>query len=82
MIISAAGPIVNLAFTLLFYVYLFFTLYSFLGLSYHGICLNVGLGSFKHGSISSLDGYAIFKKNIIVGLQLPYRLGQCLLTIF
>ena len=76
MIISAAGPGINLAFAVLFLVLLsvapldsFFSIVSVFGLS-----LNVGLGSFNMIPIPPLDGSKIFRRNILVGLALAVPL--------
>jgi Zn-dependent protease len=84
MIISAAGPGINLAFALIFLALVtivpvngFVTLVSFYGLS-----LNVGLGSFNMIPIPPLDGSKIFRKNILVGLAIAVPLWLMFLFLF
>ena len=76
MIISAAGPVLNLAFALFF-----FALFNFSPVNSFseivgalGFSLNVGLGAFNMIPFPPLDGYKIFKKNIIIGLALALPL--------
>lgn len=84
MIISAAGPGLNLAFALFFY-----TLFSFAPINsfseivgYFGFGLNVGLGSFNMIPFPPLDGYKIFKKNIIIGLAIAIPLWSMFLYFY
>ena len=76
MIISAAGPAINLGFALTFLALLLFsapnTFISTVGL--FGFSLNVGLGSFNMIPIPPLDGSKIFRKSILVGLALALPL--------
>lgn len=76
MIISAAGPAINLAFALFFYVLLnSASLNSFAEIvGSLGFGLNVGLGSFNMIPFPQLDGFKIFTKNIIVGLAIALPL--------
>lgn len=76
MVISAAGPVINLVFALLFLVlYVMAPLNSFSEIvGSMGFSINVGLGSFNIIPIPPLDGYKIFKKNIIVGLAIALPL--------
>lgn len=76
MIISAAGPGINLAFAIGFLVLLMTTASSvFLSkIALYGLLLNVGLGSFNMLPIAILDGAKIFRKNIVVGLALALPL--------
>jgi len=74
MIISAAGPGINLAFAVGFLVMLFILPSGFLStVARYGLFLNVGLGSFNMLPISLLDGAKIFRKSIPIalGLALP-----------
>ncbi len=76
MLISAAGPGINLAFALLFLALLFVSATnSFLFIiSQTGFLLNVGLGSFNMIPFPPLDGSKIFRKNLLVGLALALPL--------
>ena len=75
MIISAAGPGINLAFAIGFLVMLFIVPPSFLHtVASFGLLLNVGLGSFNMLPISLLDGAKIFRKSIPVGLGIALPL--------
>ena len=74
LIISAAGPGINLAFAIGFLVMLFLLPSGFLlTVARYGLFLNVGLGSFNMLPISLLDGAKIFRKSIPIalGLALP-----------
>jgi Zn-dependent protease len=74
MIISAAGPGINLAFAIGFLVMLFLVPPGFLStVADYGILLNVGLGSFNMLPVSLLDGAKIFRKSIPIalGIALP-----------
>ena len=74
MIISAAGPGINLAFAIGFLVMLFLVQPGFLStVALYGLLLNVGLGSFNMLPVSLLDGAKIFRKSIPIalGLALP-----------
>ena len=75
-IISAAGPLVNLAFAVFFLLILLFTPFnSFPTLvALRGFELNVGLGSFNMLPVSPIDGYKIFKGNILIGLAIALPL--------
>ena len=75
MIISAAGPGVNLAFAIGFLVTLFLVPPGFLStVADYGLLLNVGLGSFNMLPVSLLDGAKIFRKSIPVGLGIALPL--------
>ena len=75
MIISAAGPGINLSFAAGFLVMLFLVPAGFLAtVATYGLLLNVGLGSFNMLPIAILDGAKIFRKNILVGLGLALPL--------
>jgi len=75
MIISAAGPGLNLLFAIGFLAMsLFFTSGLFSYIAIFGLLLNVGLGSFNMLPVSLLDGAKIFRKNILVGLGIAVPL--------
>jgi len=76
MIISAAGPGINLAFALVFLtIFKIAPINGFVSLvSLYGLTLNVGLGSFNMIPIPPLDGSKIFRKNILVGLAIAVPL--------
>jgi Zn-dependent protease len=74
MIISAAGPGINLAFAIGFLVMLFLAPVGFLStIASFGLLLNVGLGSFNMLPVPPLDGSKIFRKSIPIalGIALP-----------
>ncbi|HVH15354.1 MAG TPA: site-2 protease family protein [Candidatus Angelobacter sp.] len=80
MVISAAGPGINLAFAVTF-LSLFFVapLGSFLStIAQFGFLLNAGLGSFNMIPIPPLDGSKIFRKNISVALAIALPLWAML----
>src|SRR5256886_6084541 len=85
MIISAAGPGINLAFALGFLALLlvvglgagFLSIVGFFGFE-----LNVGLGSFNMLPVPPLDGSKIFRKSILVALGLALPLWGLFLTLF
>ena len=85
MIISAAGPGINLAFALGFLALLlvvglgagFLSIVGFFGFE-----LNVGLGSFNMLPVPPLDGSKIFRKSIPVALGLALPLWGLFLTLF
>ena len=75
MIISAAGPGINLAFAIGFLVMLFLVPPGFLStIAGYGLLLNVGLGSFNMLPVSLLDGAKIFRKSIPVALAIALPL--------
>ena len=75
MLISAAGPGINLAFAIGFLTMLFLVPAGlFKTVATYGLLLNVGLGSFNMLPIAILDGAKIFRKNIVVGLALALPL--------
>ena len=84
MLISAAGPAVNLAFTLFFLVIVLFApLNSFTTLvAIRGFGLNVGLGAFNMLPVPPIDGYKIFKGNIFVALAIALPLWGIFLYFF
>jgi Zn-dependent protease len=74
MIISAAGPGINLAFAIGFLALLFSAPPGFLStVASFGLLLNVGLGSFNMLPVPPLDGSKIFRKSIPIalGIALP-----------
>ena len=84
MVISAAGPGINLAFAVAFLALVLATLSgSFLWtIAQFGFALNVGLGSFNMLPVPPLDGSKIFRKNILVGLGLALPLWAMFLFLF
>jgi Zn-dependent protease len=75
MVISAAGPGLNLAFAVGFLVMRIVIPTGLLStIAYFGLLLNVGLGSFNMLPISLLDGAKIFRKSILVGLGIAIPL--------
>jgi Zn-dependent protease len=75
MIISAAGPGINLAFALGFLGLLFAAPAGFLTtVAAFGFELNVGLGSFNMLPVPPLDGSKIFRKSIPVALAIALPL--------
>jgi len=74
--ISAAGPGINLACALFFFLLLLILpAGGFLTtVATYGFILNVGLGSFNMLPIPPLDGYKIFKGNILLGLLMSLPL--------
>jgi Zn-dependent protease len=84
MVISAAGPGINLAFAVSFLaLVLAAPLGSFLStIAQFGFALNVGLGSFNMLPVPPLDGSKIFRKNLIVGLGLALPLWAMFLFLF
>lgn len=82
MIISAAGPGINLAFALAFLGLLLAVPTGFIGIvALFGFELNVGLGSFNMLPVPPLDGSKIFRKNILVALALALPLWGLFLTL-
>jgi Zn-dependent protease len=84
MIISAAGPGINLAFAVAFLSLVFVTTTgSFLSIiGQFGFALNVGLGSFNMIPVPPLDGSKIFRKNLLVGLGIALPLWAMFFYIF
>jgi Zn-dependent protease len=84
VVISAAGPAINLAFTILFlFIILFAPFNSFTTLvALRCFTLNIGLGSFNMLPIPPIDGYKIFKGNIAVGLALALPLWGLVIYFF
>ncbi|HZY47402.1 MAG TPA: hypothetical protein VFE96_06355 [Candidatus Bathyarchaeia archaeon] len=83
MIISAAGPGINLAFAIGFLIMGLQVPPGFLStVATFGLYLNVGLGSFNMLPVSLLDGAKIFKKSIPVGLGLAVPLWTMFIIFF
>jgi Zn-dependent protease len=83
MVISAAGPGINLAFAVSFLALFLAAPGSFLStIAQFGFALNVGLGSFNMLPVPPLDGSKIFRKNLIVGLGLALPLWAMFLFLF
>ena len=84
MIISAAGPGINLAFAVGFLsLLLAVPIGSFLStVALFGFELNAGLGSFNMIPIPPLDGSKIFRKNLLVGLAIALPLWAMFLFLF
>jgi Zn-dependent protease len=81
MIISAAGPGINLAFALGF-LGLFLVSSGFLSVvGLFGFELNVGLGSFNMLPVPPLDGSKIFRKSIPVALAIALPLWGLFLVL-
>jgi Zn-dependent protease len=75
MIISAAGPGINLAFAIGFLLLWLSVPDGFLStVAVYGLLLNVGLGSFNMLPVSLLDGAKIFRKSIPIGLGIALPL--------
>jgi len=75
MIISAAGPGINLAFAIGFLFLWLAVPAGFLStIAAYGLLLNVGLGSFNMLPVSLLDGAKIFRKSIPIGLGIAIPL--------
>src|SRR5437879_13887608 len=74
MIISAAGPGINLAFAIGFLLLWLSVPAGFLStVAVYGLLLNVGLGSFNMLPVSLLDGAKIFRNSIsiVLGIAVP-----------
>jgi Zn-dependent protease len=76
MEISAAGPGVNLAFSLFFLLLLLIgpTTGFISTIATYGFALNVGLGSFNMLPVPPMDGYKVFKNNIAIALAIALPL--------
>lgn len=82
MIISAAGPGINLAFALGFLALLLSGASGFLFIvGVFGFQLNVGLGSFNMLPVPPLDGSKIFRKSIPVALGIALPLWGLFLSL-
>jgi Zn-dependent protease len=83
MIISAAGPGINLAFAVAFLSLFLFAPSGFLStVALLGFYLNVGLGSFNMIPVPPLDGSKIFRKNLLVGLGIALPLWAMFFFFF
>jgi Zn-dependent protease len=83
MIISAAGPGINLAFAAFFFLLYELTTGYFLGLvAIFGLELNVVLGSFNMLPIPPLDGSKVFRNNIALALALALPLWAMFVYIY
>ncbi|MGA2875158.1 MAG: site-2 protease family protein [Nitrososphaerales archaeon] len=84
MLISAAGPGVNLAFAIFFLIlYETSTTFNFIVMvAYFGLELNVVLGTFNMLPIPPLDGSKIFKKSIPIALAIALPLWGLFLYFF
>ena len=83
MIISAAGPGINLAFAIAFLSLFTVARSGFLGtIGSFGFELNVGLGSFNMIPVPPLDGSKIFRKNLLVGLGIALPLWAMFFFLF
>ncbi len=84
LMISLAGPGVNLAFAVFFLLVLFITpVGGFVWtIASYGVGLNVGLGAFNMLPIPPIDGYKIFKSNIVAGLLVALPLWALFLIFF
>ena len=84
MLISAAGPGVNLAFALIFLVSSLLLPGSGFAstVAAYGLSLNVGLGSFNMLPIPPMDGYKIFKGSIPAALAIAIPLWTMFLLFF
>ncbi len=83
MIISAAGPGINLAFAVIFLTLIFVIPQGFLStISRFGFILNVGLGSFNMLPVRPLDGSKIFRKSIPIALAIALPLWVMFLIFF
>jgi len=81
MIISAAGPGINLAFAIGFLALLFSVPSGFLhAVALFGLLLNVGLGSFNMLPVPPLDGSKIFRKSIPIALAIALPLWAMFIT--
>jgi Zn-dependent protease len=84
LLISAAGPGLNLAFAAVFYLMLNFSPYaSFLWfVAQYGFVLNVSLGAFNMIPIPPIDGSRIFRQSIPIGLAIAVPLWATFVYIF
>jgi Zn-dependent protease len=81
MIISAAGPGINLAFAIGFLALLFSLPFGFLHtVAVFGLLLNVGLGSFNMLPVPPLDGSKIFRKSVPIALAIALPLWGMFIT--
>ncbi len=83
MVISAAGPGINLAFAILFLPFIFLFPQGFVStVGIFGFSLNVGLGSFNMLPVPPLDGSKIFRKSIPAALAIAVPLWGLFLALF
>jgi Zn-dependent protease len=84
MLISAAGPGVNLALAAFFLLLLLVSPATgfVTTVATYGFGLNVGLGSFNMLPIPPIDGYKIFKNNILVALAIALPLWAMFVIFF
>lgn len=83
MIISAAGPGLNLAFAIGFFAMVLSVSSGFLHtVAFSGLFLNVGLGSFNMLPVPPLDGSKIFRKSIPIALAIALPLWAMFLLVF
>src|SRR5487761_371368 len=84
MWISAAGPGLNLLFAALFFgAFLISPTLSFISLvSRDGLFLNLFLGAFNMLPIPPLDGYKIFRGNLLLGLAIALPMWIAALYLF
>lgn len=82
MIISAAGPGINLAFALGFFGLLLISSGFVAIVAATGFFLNVGLGAFNMLPVPPLDGSKIFRKSIPVALAIALPLWGLFVAVF
>ncbi len=84
MLISAAGPGVNLVLAVFFLLLILVSpATGFLStVATYGFSLNVGLGSFNMLPIPPIDGYKIFKNNILIALAIALPLWAMFVLFF
>ena len=83
MIISAAGPGINLAFAVAFLSLFLAARVGFMAtIALFGFELNVGLGSFNMIPVPPLDGSKIFRKNLLVGIGIALPLWAMFFFLF
>ncbi len=81
MIISVAGPGINLVLAIGFLALLFSVPAGFLyTVAFFGLLLNVGLGSFNMLPVPPLDGSKIFRKSVPVALAIALPLWAMFIT--
>jgi len=83
MIISAAGPGLNLAFAIGFLALLLSVPFGFLHtVAFSGLFLNLGLGSFNMLPVPPLDGSKIFRKSLPIALGVALPLWAMLIFFY
>ena len=81
MIISVAGPGINLVLAIGFLALLFSVPAGFLHtVAFFGLLLNIGLGSFNMLPVPPLDGSKIFRKSVPVALAIALPLWAMFIT--